>query len=162
MEERTRLPNIFPSALPRLPPPDLVVGQKEEINRTLELVLQKQTDLESRISTLDRQVEALKASKSRILQLERASPPTNLFSLSNSSLPLKLELADPLLTPLCKCKFFLLSIKLDGFLPFPCKLQVEVLAFTADSPPKRIERNLAGVPFIGGEQEATVQFSSQH
>mmetsp|Transcript_20692 Transcript_20692/g.38548 ORF Transcript_20692/g.38548 Transcript_20692/m.38548 type:complete len:229 (-) Transcript_20692:107-793(-) len=160
MEQRTN--HCCTLHLSQLPPPDLVASQKEKIVRTLQLVVEKQADLESRIAALFSKVEAMTTEKSKTMPETLAISPMNFLDPGKSSLPFSLKLVEPILTPLCKNRYFMLKVKLEGPVPLPCNLRVEVLAYSSDTSPQAIERNMTGGPFFRGDQLATLQCDLQY
>jgi len=161
MEDRTDKTSVPPSWPQRLPPPDLVLSPQEKIAETLQLVMEKQQALERRILILMSKVNA-RIIDTRISSISpNLSPPSDFLSLENCSLPFQLSLVEPVLTPLCKGRYFNLKVSLEGPSPLPCNVRVEVMAFTSGSTPQRIENNMSGAPFIRGEYQATLQCDLQ-
>jgi len=150
----------------RLPSFDFLLSQQahprqlsERVTATLEAVLEKQTELEKRTLELSRQIEALNSNKpSHSEEVCSVSLLMNSLSESHDNFPLRLELDEPLRNPLCKGKYFDLKVGMTGSAALPWAIPIEVLAYTSDSPPQRIIKNMIGGPFFRGERQGILQY----
>eukprot|EP00359_Climacostomum_virens_P000942 CAMPEP_0204899484 /NCGR_PEP_ID=MMETSP1397-20131031/1885_1 /ASSEMBLY_ACC=CAM_ASM_000891 /TAXON_ID=49980 /ORGANISM="Climacostomum Climacostomum virens, Strain Stock W-24" /LENGTH=237 /DNA_ID=CAMNT_0052067451 /DNA_START=189 /DNA_END=902 /DNA_ORIENTATION=+ len=133
----------------------------EKVIGTLEAELEKQTEIEMRIRKLSKEIEALSSDESSHSEVCSESPLMNSLSVVLDSFPFKLELAETLMSHFVKGKYFDLKLEMTGSPGvLPWAILIEISAYTSDSPPKQIFKNLAGDPIFNGEQRAFLQYSS--
>jgi hypothetical protein len=151
-----------------LPSPVLLMTQQQEnsllsarIIETLDLILRKQADLEKRTRDITQEIQAFKQRRDLGMKDQRIASSALLMSLlvSPRSRPLyELELAEPLVTPFCKGKYFELKVRLKSPEVHPNTV-LEVLLYTSDVPPRKIVHNMTGRQMLRGVQQTTLAYT---
>lgn len=153
----------------RLPSPSFIFSQQLEqqlvsikIMETLDLVLKRQSNLEKRTLELGREIEGLRRPLGTGVRQEQTVANSKLLidilMNSSSSFTYHLELANTLITPLCKGKYFDLKVRLVGSeVQSTENIPIEVFAYSSDCPPQNITHNMTGGPMIRGERQMVLQ-----
>jgi len=175
MEQRKTLfcNEVGAFAMSSLPSPALLIAQQQEqhqissrVIETLNLVLQKHEVLVQRTHELKKELELIRQTRTLELNEEQMVGNSKLLmdmlAGNDVHFVFSLELAEGLVNPLCKGKYFDLKVRLNG--PetlLPLNVALEVVAFTSEAPPHKILHNMTGGPMIRGERQTVLQYDSE-
>lgn len=160
-------------AISPLPSPALLIAQQQEhqqvntrIIETLNLVLHKHEELVQRTHDLQKELELMRQTKPHDIIEEQVVGNSKLLmgllAGNDVQFVFSLELAESLVNPLCKGKYFDLRVRLRG--PetlLPLNIALEVAAYSSEAPPHKIIHNMTGGPMIRGERQTVLQYNSE-